>query len=181
MANLQFNTNKVKRVPINRNNLFYDENSFQYEMTIAKNYIEQDLNQTLVLFEVDLNKTNLNNEYKEAKSNGVVFKTPVEIHCMYNIQQGEMATYDKTKNLGVHIKPGKLNFNVMEATLKELGCDIKIGDYVGVQVTPTHMEYYVVTNDGRNNFDNAHSVYGTKPAWRSVECAPVSDKGEFDG
>ena len=84
MANLQFNTNKVKRVPINRNNLFYDENSFQYEMMIAKNYIEQDLNQTLVLFEVDLNKTNLNNEYKEAKSNGVVFKTPVEIHCMYN-------------------------------------------------------------------------------------------------
>ena len=181
MTNLQFNTNNIRRTPINRNNLFYDENSFQYEMTIAKNYIEQDLNQTLVLFEVDLNKTNLNNEYKEASTNGVVFKTPVEFHCLYNVQQGEMATYDKSKNLGVHIKPGKLNFNVMEATLQELGCDIKIGDYIGVQVTPLHMEYYVITNDGRNNYDNKHMVYGYKPSMRSCTAAAVADKTEFNG
>ena len=29
----------------------------------------------------------------------------------------------------------------------------------------------VVVNDGRNNYDNAHTVFGTKPAWRSITCA----------
>ena len=92
-----------------------------------------------------------------------------------------MRSYDKSKNLGTYIKNGKLKFGVYQWSLDELDVDIKNGDFIGIQVTPTEIQYWVVTNDGRNNFDNAHSVYGTKPAWRSVECAPVSDKGEFDG
>ena len=61
MANLQFNTNNVKRVPISRNNLFYSESDFQYEMEIGKNYLEQDMNQTIILYEVDLLDELLNN------------------------------------------------------------------------------------------------------------------------
>ena len=58
MANLQFNTNNIKRVPISRNNLFYSESDFQYEMEIGKNYLEQDMNQTIILYEVDLQNEN---------------------------------------------------------------------------------------------------------------------------
>ena len=180
MANLQFNTNRVKKVPINRNNLFYSDESLAYDMEIGKNYLEQDVNQTLILFEVDLNKTNLDNVYKETFPNGIVFKTPVELHCLYNIEAGELASYDKSKNMAVHIKPGKLTFGVYQDTLDELEAEIKIGDYIGVQVTPTHMEYYVITNDGRNNFDNAHSVFGMKPTWRSCTAASI-DITEFNG
>lgn len=180
MNNIQFNTNKIRRNPISRNNLFYSEADFQYEMEIAKNYLEQDVNQTVVLYEVDLNKTNLNAIYEETKLNGIVFRPPVEIHCLYTIQEGELSSYDKTKNLGVHIKPGKLTFTVFQATLDELGSEIKIGDYIGVQVTPTHMEYYVVVNDGKNNYDNKHTVYGTKPAARTCTCASI-DVTEFNG
>lgn len=180
MANLQFNTKKIKRVPINRNNLFYSDESLAYDMEIGKNYLEQDVNQTLVLYEVDLNKTNLDSIYNESFPNGVVFKTPVELHCLYNIEAGELASYDKSKNLSVHIKPGKITFGVYQATLDELEAEIKIGDYIGVQVTPTHMEYYVITNDGRNNYDNAHTVFGMKPTWRSCVGASI-DITEFNG
>ena len=180
MANLQFNTNKIKRVPINRNNLFYSEESLAYDMEIGKNYLEQDVNQTLILFEVDLNKTNLDILYKEASPNGIIFKAPVELHCLYTIEASELASYDKSKNLGVHIKPGKLTFGVYQATLDELEAEIKIGDYIGVQVTPTHMEYYVITNDGRNNYDNSHTVFGVRPMWRSCTAASI-DITEFNG
>ena len=44
MANLKFNTKNIKRVPINRNNIFYSEESFAFEGAIGKNYIEQDMN-----------------------------------------------------------------------------------------------------------------------------------------
>ena len=40
MANLKFNTKNIKRVPINRNNIFYSEESFAFEGAIGKNYIE---------------------------------------------------------------------------------------------------------------------------------------------
>jgi hypothetical protein len=142
--------------------------------------LEQDTNQTVVLYEVDLEKTNLDKNYYEAKSDSVVFKTPVELHVIYTIEKGEMSSYDKSKNLGTFVKSGKLTFGVFQFTLDELGADIKHGDYIGVQVTPEHMEFYSVVNDGRNNFDNAHTTFGYKPAYRTVECAYVNPN-EFNG
>lgn len=95
------------------------------------------------------------------------------------LSHGELMSYDKSKNVGTYIKNGKLTFGVYQSTLDELGSDIKVGDYIGVQVTPTHMEYYTVTNDGRNNFDNQHMVFGYKPSWRNCVCAHV-DQSEFN-
>lgn len=180
MANIEFNIQKTNKVPINRNNLFYSEKDFQYEMEIGKNYLEQDVNQTVILYEVDLNKTNLDAIYSESKSDSIIFKPPVELHVLYNIEPGELSSYDKSKNLGVYIKSGKLTFGVYQSTLDELNAEIKVGDYIGVQVTPTHMEFYTVVNDGRNNYDNSHSVFGYQPAWRSITCAYV-DPNEFNG
>ena len=59
MAELQFNTTNIRRVPINRNNLFYSDESFLFEQQVGKEYIEQDMNQTVVLYEVDLQSTNV--------------------------------------------------------------------------------------------------------------------------
>ena len=54
----------------------------------------------------------------------------------------------------------------------------KKGDYIGVQISPEHMEFFVVNNDGKNNYDNAHSLWGTVPLYRTIQCSPV-DTSEF--
>lgn len=180
MANLEFNINKTPKVPINRNNLFYDEASFLYEMNIGKNYLEQDMNQTVVLFEVDLEKSNLDSVYNETKKDSIIFKPPVELHCVYEIEESEIRGYEKNKNLGTYVKQGKMSFSLYQSTLDELGAEIKIGDYIGIQVSPEKMVYWTVVNDGRNNMDNKKSVFGYKNPWRKIECAWV-DENEFNG
>ena len=57
MAEITFSGSKTRRVPINRNSLFYDKESFNVEMEIGKNYIEQDMGQAIVLYQVDASKT----------------------------------------------------------------------------------------------------------------------------
>lgn len=178
MANLQFNTKNVKRVPINRNNIFYSEESFAFEGAIGKNYIEQDMNQTAILYQVDAAATNVNDIYGETQENGVRFKTPVEFHCVYKIEQPELKAYDTSKNIGTYMKTGKLTLGVYEETLVELGIDIKKGDYIGIQISENHVEYFSVTNDGKNNYDNAHTLFGVRPLFRSVSAFPV-DQSEF--
>ena len=178
MANLKFNTKNIKRVPINRNNIFYSEESFAFEGAIGKNYIEQDMNQTAVLYQVDAGATNIHDVYGETQTDNVQFKTPVEFHCVYKVEQPELKAYDKAKNIGTYMKTGKLTIGVYEETLKELGVDIKKGDYIGIQITPEHMEYWSVTNDGKNNYDNAHTLFGVRPLYRTVQCYPV-DASEF--
>lgn len=175
---MEFNKNIPRRVPINRNNLFYSEDDFAFEREVGKNYIEQDMNQTVVLYQVDLDKTNPDALYGETQANQVVYKAPVEIHCVYEISEPELKSYDKTKNLGTYMKTGKLTIGVYQETLDELGVDIKKGDYIGVQVSQTHMEYFTVFNDGRNNYDNAHTLFGIEPLFRTIEGYQI-DKSEF--
>jgi len=177
MANLQFNTKNIKRVPINRNNLFYSDESFEFDIEVGKNYIEQDMNQTLVLYSVDISSSNINNIYGETQANNVKFKTPVEFHCVYTLEEPELKSYDKTKNIGTYMKTGKLTFGVYKETLDELGIEIKPGDYIGCQVNEEHMEFFSVSAINKN-YDNAHSMYGRKNYYYEVLCYSV-DVSEF--
>ena len=76
------------------------------------------------------------------------------------------------------MKTGKLTVGVYQETLDELNVDIKKGDYIGIQISPEHMEFFVVNNDGRNNYDNSHTLWGTVPLYRTVQCSPI-DSSEF--
>ena len=180
MANLQFNTKNIRRVPINRNSLFYDAEMYSLEREIGKDYIEQDMGQTVVLYQVDAAHTQTDAVYGETDTNHIVFKTPVEIPCVYKIEESELKSYDKSKQLGTYNKVGKLTVSVYKETLDEFGVDMKKGDYIGIQVTPEHMEFWVIVNDLKCNYDNAHTLWGTIPLYYTVQCAPV-DESEFSG
>lgn len=180
--NLTFNNNRnVKKVPINRNNMFFSEETFNMELEMGKEYMESDVSQSVILYQVDLDKTNLDDVYNESKMDGIVFKTPVEVTCFYEIESPQLRSYDKSKNLGTYVKGGNLKIYVYQSTLDELGADIRNGDYIGVMINSERMSYYTVFNDGRNFYDNEHSMYGYKNGWwRTIECSFV-DENEFRG
>lgn len=179
---IEFNTVKNNRkVPIKRNNKFFGGEDFDLELDFAKEYIEQDANQTIILYRVDLEKTQVNDIYKEAKKDAVRFLPPIELPVVYEIGESEMKAYGTKMQKGIYAQTGKLTFTVLLSTLEEYGCDISRGDYIGVQINTNHREYFTVTDDGRvATTSNRYSLYGTMPYARKIECASV-DLGEFNG
>lgn len=179
MAGIEFNTNKIKKVPINRNNLFYSEELFKFHTELGKSYIEQFMNQTVVLYSVDLSETNVNNIYGETETNKIKFKTPVEFHCVYELEEPELKSYDTTKNIGTYMKFGKLKVGVYQETLNELGIEPKVGDYIGVQITEKQMIYFSI-GFINPNVHNAGTMYGVRNNWVQYNCFYV-DEAEFNG
>lgn len=176
---MKLSTTDIKRKnPINRNNLFTSDKTIDFQVSMGMEYINKVLNQTIVLYEVDRENTKIDDIYKEAKFDDLVFKTPVELNVVFKLEKAELKTYDANVIKGFYIKTGKLDFYIYEKELKENDCDIKRGDYIGLQVTNDHMEYFIVTDDGRVNYDNAHTLWGTKPIYRSISCTVVSDISE---
>lgn len=172
-------TENIKRKnPINRNNLFFSEHQFDVLNAFGMEYVNKVVNQTVVLYEVDRENTKVDDIYQESKYSDIAFKTPVELNVLYLIDKPELKTYDSEVMKGYYLKMGRLTFRIYEKELEENGCDIQRGDYVGIQVTEEHMEFFKVTNDGRMNYDNAHSMYGLKPLYRTIECAVVDDVKE---
>lgn len=173
---MKLTTENIKRKnPINRNNFFVSPDAINLQIAMGMEYVNKVLNQTVVLYEIDREKTKVNDIYNEAKFNEIVFKTPVELNVMYKLEKPELKTYDQQAIKGYYVKVGQLTFTIYEKELEENGCDINRGDYIGLQVTPDHMEYFIVANDGRVNYDNAHTMWGTVPYYRSVTCTVVSD------
>lgn len=171
----------MRKNPINRNKMFFSKEDFNLEMEIAREYMEHDMNQTVVLFEVDLTKTNTDDIYHEANKKNIRFKSPVELTVRYEISDSEMRSYDKTSNKGVYAKPGVLSFTVLNEELEEVQRDIKRGDYIGVQITPEEMIYFTVFDDGKiASYANSNTLYGIKPFFRNVKCNYV-DPAEFEG
>lgn len=179
---LEYNkTNGKTKVPLKRNNKFFGAEDFDLEVSFATEYLEQDANQTVILYQVDLTKTKVNDVYKEAEKNAVRFKTPIELPVIYEVSDAEMKTYDSKAQKGIYAQTGKLTFSVLLSTLEEYGCDISRGDYIGIQITSDHREYFVVTDDGRVGMTaNKFTMYGTKPYARTIQCASV-DINEFNG
>lgn len=173
---MKLSTTDIKRKnPINRNNLFGSEEQMEFQQVMGMEYVNRVLNQTVVLYEIDREQTKIDDIYKESNFNDLVFKTPVELNVIYKIDKAELKTYDNSTIKGYYLKTGKLHFTIYEKELKENSCDIKRGDYIGIQVTNTHMEYFIVTDDGRVNYDNMHTMWGIKPYYRTIECSIVSD------
>ena len=86
---MKFNNSEIKRKnPIKRNSLFLGENDFEYEMMLGRDYVEQDVNQTIVLYRVDRSKTQMNDIYNESKQE-ISFLPPIEIPCLYEIQDNK--------------------------------------------------------------------------------------------
>ena len=170
-----------RKNPINRNKMFFSKSDFDLELEIAREYLEDDMNQTVILFEVDLSKTNTNDIYHEASKKNIRFKTPVELTVRYEITTAEMRSYDKNNNKAVYAKPGNLDFTVLNSTLEEVQRDIKRGDYIGVQITPEEIIYFTVYDDGKvASYANANTLYGVKPFYRNIKCNYV-DPSEFEG
>ena len=148
---MKLSTTDIKRKnPINRNNFFTSQDQINFQIGIGMEYVNKIVNQTVVLYEIDL----------------------------YKIDKSELKTYDNDTIKGYYVKVGQLTFSIFEKELEENGCDIKRGDYIGIQVTPEHMEFFVVTDDGRVNYDNRHTLWGTVPYYRSITCAVASDIAE---
>ena len=170
--------NNNRKNPINRNNLFFSEEDFLFELNMGKDYLEEDINQTIVLYQIDYERTKVNAIYNESNNNEIVFKSPIELNVIFDIDDSELISYDKQHFKGMYLKTGRLHFSIYEKTLEENECDIKRGDYVGVQITPDHMEFFVVTNDGKKNYGNSQTMFGVKPYYRDIECSPVTDNNE---
>ena len=169
--------NTDKLTPVTRNNKFYSEEDFQYELSLIEEYIEEDLNQVVIVYEIDRAKTNINTTYNESKE-PIRYKAPRELPCMFEIKESETKSYDGQTNNGVYAISGNLTINVPNFMFEKYNCHIRRGDYIGVPIETGKMAYFVVTNDGKINYSNDHYVGAYRTAWTTISCTPTV---EFDG
>lgn len=167
-----------RQVPITRLGKFFGGEDFALDIGMGEEWLEGDMNFTLVLYKVDKRKTKTDDVYGEALEDGIQFLPPVEF-------KGYVKILPPTNLMlgGSRInqsEPGNLQVSVYQQTLDDLEITIDFGDYIGYYETESRVRYYSVVDDGRVNSDNKHTYGGYKPFYRTILATYVNDN-EFRG
>jgi hypothetical protein len=166
------------KLPITRLGKFFSQDDFDINIQMGQEYLHGDLNMKLVLYRVDRSKSNTDAVYAEAGNGEIKYFPPIEFNALVKIDEPKNSSYKG--GLLRYNEPGNLILSVYIKHLEELKIDIKYGDYVGYQDSEEKVRYYSVTNDGKVTSDNKHKMFGYKPHYRTITCAPVQEN-EFKG
>jgi hypothetical protein len=162
------------KLPITRLSKFISQDDFDINIQMGQEYLHGDINFKLVLYRVDRQKTTVDDVYAEVGMDEIKYFPPMEFNALVKIEEPKNSTYKN--GLLRYNEPGNMILSVYIKHLSELGVDIRYGDYVGYPESETRTRYYTVTNDGKVTSDNKHSMWGYKPHYRTITCAPVQDK-----
>ena len=145
---------------------------------MAREYLEGDINFTVILFRVDRVKSRTEDVYGESDVEEIKFHPPVELKVRPILEESESKSY--SEGYGRYEDYGNLTFTIFETQLTELGVDITYGDYIGYPDKEDNIKYFTVVNDGRINSDNSKTRVGYKSYYRKVSCV-TADPDEFKG
>ena len=167
-----------KLVPITRLGKFFGGEDYALDTGMGQEWLEGDINFTVVLYRIDRYKTKTDDVYGETVSDGIKFLPPVEFNAFVQISAPENKLLGSTRM--DQMEPGNIRISVYQKTLDNLNIDINFGDYIGYYETETLVRYYTVNNDGRVVADNKHTYAGYKPFYRTISASPVGPN-EFRG
>jgi hypothetical protein len=167
-----------KLVPITRLGKFFGGEDYELDVGMGQEWLEGDMNFTIVLYRIDRYKTKTDDVYGEVLEDGIQFMAPIEL-------KGYVQVLAPTnKYLGnsrvEQLEPGNMKFSIYQKQLDDLGVEIFMGDYIGYYETESRVRYYTVSDDGKVVSDNKHTYGGYKSFYRTITATYVSDN-EFRG
>ena len=167
-----------KKVPITRLGKFFGGEDYDLDISMGREWLDGDMNFTLVLYKVDKQRTKTDDVYGEALKDGIQFLAPVQFNAYVKIVQPENKFLGTSKLQ--QTEPGNMTFSVYQKDLDDLQISIDFGDYIGYYETETRVRYYTVVNDGRVVSDLKHTYGGYKPFYKTYVASPVN-MNEFRG
>ena len=166
------------KVPITRLSKFLSNDDFDLNVQMGTEYLHGDLNMKLVLYRVDTTRTTTDDVYGEVGKDQIKYFPPIEFNALVKIDAPSNKSYKA--GLVRFNEPGNITVSVYIKHLQELGVDIKYGDYIGYPESEERVRFYQVTNDGKVVSDGKHNMFGYKPFYRTITCAPAQET-EFRG
>jgi hypothetical protein len=167
-----------KLIPITRLGRFFGGEDYSLDIGMGQEWLEGDMNFTVILYRVDRYKTKTDDVYGEAVSDGIQFLPPVELKGYVQILT---PTNQKVGQSKVELEePGNMKFSIYQKYLDDLQVDVAFGDYLGYYETETRVRYYSVSDDGRVVSANKNTYGGYRPFYRTIVATPVN-QNEFTG
>jgi hypothetical protein len=171
-----------------RYGMFMTQNSFDLDIFYGRNYLMTDNPQFVILHRVNLNQTEVNKLYGQAKTKDKKFLSPVRLSVMVDVEDGKQEYYGPNPGGVTRDDTGNLRFGVYLAELEEKHTEINRGDFVEYNMSGEKRRFYEVDSANNVTDETKKTIGGFKSYWKLVTGVPVKEdvipflnetKGEF--
>ena len=166
--------------PINRIGKYFSEEEYQFQLEMGREYMEATTPSYITLYQVDLQKSQVDDIYGEAEPEEVSFKNPVDIPAIVKLAKPESKTYNQNGTL-YYEEFGNLTASILLDHLKELNVEINFGDYISYRVTEQKVIYFQVSKPANKHFENENTFGGYKAFYKTIFAVPVEMNEQFLG
>lgn len=167
------------KIPVTRLNKYYTDDDFRMDLESARDIIEGDGNNMVILYRIDHVNTNSDDIYGESNINEVRYLPPVELKVIVTVDPADIKTYNNNGTLRNETY-GNLSFIVIEQQLIEKQVNISYGDIIGYSDRENNLKYFSVSNPNYINTSTEQLFLGYRPYAREVVCVTINDD-EFNG
>lgn len=162
-----------KTNPNTKVNKFYDENEFELDIELGREWMEGDNNFKVILYRVDKSNTQVTDIYNEAEIDGIVYLQPIELNVYPTLNKSENKAYN-SNSTARYKQDGEFTFIIYENELSEKNVKINYGDFIGYDVEPTVRRYFEVIDDDATNFENTKTIMGFRRITKQIRCKYVT-------
>jgi len=167
--------------PNNRLSFLYDEQDLALDMEIAEEYVNNEMNFSVVLLRIDHQKSDTDDLYGESSPNDINYFEPIELSvARLKIEESQNKSYNPNSTIRYQ-QYGNLGFDILLTELKRKQVDVSYGDIVGYSDKENNFKFWVVQNDGKITADNKHTRFGMKGYYRTIGCVTLDPNlfGDF--
>ena len=152
-------------------NKFFGESTFNFFQDLAMEYVEGHLSQTVRLYQLDPEKSEIHEIYGTRSSRGKVFKPPVELYARVLLEEQSNESYTDGNKVRYN-EIGNLKVHIMLKHLQEQNVEVNYGDYIGYTLDGKEVIFEVSDNQSKD-LANKFTMGGYAAVWKTLHCVPT--------
>lgn len=166
---------QIKNIEDERMGLFMTNNSFDLDIMYGRNFMETDNIQTVTIYKINIIETKSHNLYGQSKTKDKKFMSPVTIHVMTTIEDGNQKFYGDSQGGIVRDDTGNIIFGVYLKELEEKQLEIDRGDIIEYNMSGEKNRYYEVEDANNVTDETKKTIGGFKSYWKRITGVPVKE------
>jgi len=167
--------NKINTINLEheRYGLFMNENSFNLDVAIGREYLMSDVNYKVKIHKINVIESKTHKLYGQAKPSDKKFFPPVELNALVEISNTEQKNY--TDGGAVRDDISSITVKVYLQELAEKKLEVLRGDIIEYNMSGERFRYFEV-EDAQNVTDvTSQTIANFKPYWKRIIAIPVKE------
>lgn len=157
-----------------KRNSYLSEKELVFYTNIGKDFVENNLGQTVYYYKVNREASDVDTLYGETSGEELILENPIQIQGVIDFEEATQKSYNENNTLQ-YMESGNMIAGFYIEHLKECDVEFCLGDFIAYRFSEELTKFYQISQDGRSIENNKYMFGGRRPYYIEIIATPVDN------